>query len=175
MITIVDNSFQNCAYLGRELNWFLLRICMSVRMLEWEKISTCNNSALTLQAYFFLFLNNVGIDVHLNFKYTEKVTKNRKDWSLWFIWYYEWLVLLQVPKYFGLVQMFWARPKIYMHVVPVPKNFCHTKRWLPFSKLVIVPAQKFWRSIYAIKFLDWFKKFGLSQKILGPEDEQGIR
>ena len=34
------------------------------------------------------------------------------------------LVLLQVPKCFGLVQIFCARPKIYLHFVPDQKMIC---------------------------------------------------
>ena len=32
------------------------------------------------------------------------------------------LVLLQVPKCFGLVQMFCAKPKVYLHIVAVTKR-----------------------------------------------------
>ena len=38
------------------------------------------------------------------------------------------LVLLQVPKCFGLVQIFCARPKIYLHIVAVTNISCQTKR-----------------------------------------------
>ena len=38
------------------------------------------------------------------------------------------LVLLQVPKCFGLVQIFCARPKIYLHIVAVTNFLCQTKR-----------------------------------------------
>ena len=34
------------------------------------------------------------------------------------------LVLLQVPKCFGLVQIFCARQKIYLHIVPDKKMIC---------------------------------------------------
>ena len=45
------------------------------------------------------------------------------------------LVLLQVPKYFGLVQIFCARPKIDIKILwQSQKNLCRTKRWFPFSK-----------------------------------------
>ena len=45
------------------------------------------------------------------------------------------LVLLQVPKCFGLVQFFCARPKIYLHIVAVTNILCQTKRWFAFSKI----------------------------------------
>ena len=38
------------------------------------------------------------------------------------------LVLLQVPKNFGLVQIFCARPKIYLHIVAFTNILCQTKR-----------------------------------------------
>ena len=38
------------------------------------------------------------------------------------------LVLLQVPKCFGLVQIFCARAKTYLHVVVVTNILCQTKR-----------------------------------------------
>ena len=38
------------------------------------------------------------------------------------------LVLLQFPKCFGLVQIFCARPKIYLHIVAVTNILCQTKR-----------------------------------------------
>ena len=38
------------------------------------------------------------------------------------------LVLLQVPKCFGLVQIFCVRPKIYLHIVAVTNILCLTKR-----------------------------------------------
>ena len=52
------------------------------------------------------------------------------------------LVLLQVPKYLGLVQIFRGRPKIYIHFVAVPKILRHTKRWFPFSKFVFCAGTK---------------------------------
>ena len=38
------------------------------------------------------------------------------------------LVLLQVPKYFVLVQIFCARTKIYLHIAAVTYILCQTKR-----------------------------------------------
>ena len=75
------------------------------------------------------------------------------------------LVVLHVPKRFGLVQMFCARPKIYLHFVAVTNILCQTKRWFAFSKIgfcagtkvfeclvllqvpkCFVPVQIFWAS-----------------------------
>ena len=64
------------------------------------------------------------------------------------------LVLLQVPKWFGLVQIFCAKPKIYLHIVAVTKIFKE--------------------ALNAVKFLGWLKKFGPAQTILGPVKGQGI-
>ena len=53
------------------------------------------------------------------------------------------LVLLQVPKYFVLVQIFCARPKIYSRIIAVTNILCQTKKLFAFSKLVFVLSQKF--------------------------------
>ena len=39
------------------------------------------------------------------------------------------LILLGVPKYFGLVQIFCARSKIDFHIVLIPNSWCQTKSW----------------------------------------------
>ena len=81
------------------------------------------------------------------------------------------LVLLQVPKYFGLVKNFWARPKTdtYLYIL------CYTKRWFPFSKSGFSAGAKvIEEALNAIKFLEWLKKFGPAQNILGPVKGQGI-
>jgi hypothetical protein len=70
------------------------------------------------------------------------------------------LVLLQVPKCFGLVQIFCARQKIYLHIVAVTNILCQTK--------------VFEEALNVVKFLGWLKKFGPAQKILGRVKEQGI-
>ena len=85
------------------------------------------------------------------------------------------LLLLQVPKCFGLVQIFCARPKIYLHIVAVTNIFGQTKRWFAFSNIGFCAGTKvFEEALNAVKFLDWLKKFGPAQKILGPVKEQGI-
>ena len=85
------------------------------------------------------------------------------------------LVLLQVPKCFGLVQIFCARPKIYLHIVAVTNILCQTKRWFAFSKIGFCAGTKvFEEALNAFKFLSWLKKFGPSQNILWPIKRQGI-
>ena len=71
--------------------------------------------------------------------------------------------------------MFWAGPKIYLHIVADPKILCRTKRLLAFSKIGFCPGTKvFEEALNAVKFLDWLKKFGSAQNILGPVNGQGI-
>ena len=72
------------------------------------------------------------------------------------------LVLLQVPKCFGLVQVFCARPKIYLHIVAVTNILCQTKKWFEFSKIGFWASKKvfeeanFWAGS---KYLDQHKTF----------------
>ena len=85
------------------------------------------------------------------------------------------LVLLQVPKCFGLVQIFCARPKIYLHIVAVTNILCQTKRWFAFSKIGFCAGTKvFEEALNAVKFLGWLKQFGPAQNILGLVKGQGI-
>ena len=85
------------------------------------------------------------------------------------------LVFLQVPKCIVLVQIFWASPKIYLHIVPVTNSLCQTKRWFAFSKIGFCAATKvFEEALNAVKFLGWLKKFGPAQNILRPVKGQGI-
>jgi hypothetical protein len=55
------------------------------------------------------------------------------------------LVLLQVPKCFGLVQIFCAKPKVYLHIVAVTNILCQTKNDLHSAKLYFVAGQKFFK------------------------------
>ena len=74
-----------------------------------------------------------------------------------------------------LVQIFCARPKIYLIVVAVTNILCQTKRWFAFSKTGFCAGTKVFEvALNAVKFLDWLKKFGLAQIILGPVKGQGI-
>ena len=85
------------------------------------------------------------------------------------------LVLLQVPKCFVLVQIFCARPKIYLDIVTVTNILCQTKRWFAFSKIGFCAGSKvFEKALNAVKFLGWLKTFGQAQNILGPVKGQGI-
>ena len=78
------------------------------------------------------------------------------------------LVLLQVPKSFGLVQIFCTRPKIYLHFLAVTNILYQTKRWFAFSKIGFCAGTKvFEEALNAVKFLVWLKKFGPAQNILG--------
>ena len=86
------------------------------------------------------------------------------------------LVLLQVQKCFGLVHIFCARPKIYLHIVTVTNILCQTKKWFAFSKIVFCAGTKvFEEALSAVKFVGWLKKFGPAQNILQPVKGQGIR
>ena len=85
------------------------------------------------------------------------------------------LVLLKVTKCFGLVQIFCARPKINLHIVPVPNFLCKTKRWFPFDKFSYCASTKpFEAALNAIHFLVWHKKIGLEQNILWHIKGQGL-
>ena len=85
------------------------------------------------------------------------------------------LVLLKVPKCFGLVQNFCARPKIYLRIVAVTNILCQTKRWFAYSKIGFCAITKvFEEAINAVKFLGWLKKFGPAQNILGLVKGQDI-
>ena len=86
------------------------------------------------------------------------------------------LVHLQVPKCFGLVQIFCASPNIYLHIVAVTNILCQTKRWFAFRKIGFCAGTKvFEEALNAVKFLGWLKKFGPAQNILAPVKGQGIR
>jgi hypothetical protein len=88
---------------------------------------------------------------------------------------YLYLVLLQVSKCFGRIQIFCARPKIYLHIVAVTNILCQTKRWFAFSKIVFCAGTKvFEEALNAVKVLGWLKNFGPAQNILGPVKGQGI-
>ena len=82
---------------------------------------------------------------------------------------------MQVPKYFGLVQIVCARPNIYLQIVAVTNILCQTRRWFEFCKIVFCVGTKvFEEALNAFNFLGWLKQFGLAQNILGPVKGQGI-
>ena len=81
---------------------------------------------------------------------------------------------MQVPKCFGLVQIFCARPKN-IYTLWQSQTFCaRQKEDLHSVKLVFVPA-KAEEALNAVKFLGWQKIFRPAQNILGPVKGQGIR
>ena len=49
--------------------------------------------------------------------------------------------LLQVPKTFVTVQIFWGRPNVWLHLVPLQKLLCWHKNWI-YSSFGL--AQKIW-------------------------------
>ena len=68
------------------------------------------------------------------------------------------LVLLQVPKHVGLVQIFCAIPKTDLHIAPVPKILSWTKRWFTFSKFSFRVSTKFCKvALSTVSFLLWHK------------------
>ena len=71
------------------------------------------------------------------------------------------LVPLQVPKCFGLVQIFCARPKIYLHILAVTNILYQTKRWFAFSKIVFCAGTK----VFEEALFKGSQIFGLAQKI----------
>ena len=84
-------------------------------------------------------------------------------------------VLLQVPKWFVLVQNFWASPKIWVHLVPLQKLLCRDKNQFYWMQIIFLSGTKcLWLPQYVNKFLVWHKRCGPAQNILGPVKGQGI-
>ena len=52
---------------------------------------------------------------------------------------------LQVPKCFGLIQIFCDRPKMYLHFVAVTNILCQTKRGIDCSQIFGL-VQNIWTS-----------------------------
>ena len=72
------------------------------------------------------------------------------------------------PKMFWAGPNFFARPKIYLHIVAVTNILCQTTRWIAFSKIVFCAGTKvFEEALNAVKF-------GPAQNILGPVKGQDI-
>ena len=96
------------------------------------------------------------------------------NYNFVFIWYLC-LVLLQVPNFFVLVQIFCASPKIWLHLVPLQKLLCWHKNQFYWMQIIFLSGTKcLWLPQYVNKFLVWHKKFGPAQNILGPVKGQGI-
>ena len=88
---------------------------------------------------------------------------------------YQCLVLLQVPKYFVPVQIFWVSPKFWLHLVPLQKVLCRHKNQFYWMQIIFLCGTKFlWLAQYVDKFLVRHKKFGPEQNILGPVKGQSI-
>ena len=84
------------------------------------------------------------------------------------------LVLLHVPKCFVPVQIFWANPKIWLHLVPLQNLLCRHKNQFCWMQIIFLSGTKcLWLPQYVNTFLVWHKKFGPSQNILGPVKGQG--
>ena len=85
------------------------------------------------------------------------------------------LVLLQVSKCVVPVQIFWASPKIWLHLVHFQKSLCWHKNQFSWMQIIFLSGPKcLWLPQYVNKFLVWRKKFEPAQNILGPVKEQGI-
>ena len=83
---------------------------------------------------------------------------------------------LQVTKCFVPVQIFWASPKIWLHLVPLQKLLCRHKNQFYWMQIIFLSGTKcLWLPQYINKFLVWHKKFGSAQNILGPVKGQGIK
>ena len=66
-----------------------------------------------------------------------------------------------------LVQIFCARPKIYLQIVVVTNILCQTKRQFAFSKIGFCAGPKvFEEALDAVKFLGWSKFFMLDQQFI---------
>ena len=85
-----------------------------------------------------------------------------------------WPVLLQVPKYFVLSQIFWSLPKFKLHLVPLQKILYQQKNWIYEMEIIIWSGiKKMGLAQFVNQFLVWHKKFGPAQNILGPVEGQG--
>ena len=56
------------------------------------------------------------------------------------------LVLLQVPKFFVPVQIFWASPKIWLHLVPLQNLLCWHKKQFYWMQIIFLSGTKIWTS-----------------------------
>ena len=85
------------------------------------------------------------------------------------------LVLLQVSKCFVSIQIFWASPNFWLHLVPLQKLLCRHKNKFYWMQIIFLSGTKcLWLPQYVNKFLVGYKKFRPAQNILGPVKGQGI-
>ena len=54
------------------------------------------------------------------------------------------LVRLQVPKCFVPVQIFWASPKIWLHLVPLERLLCRHKKQFYWVQIIFLSGTKCW-------------------------------
>jgi hypothetical protein len=88
-----------------------------------------------------------------------------------------------MPCPFTGPKMFWAGPNVFVpdqkfiYILWQSQTFCaRQKDDLHSVKLVFCAGTKvFEEALNIVKFLGWFKNFGLAQNIFGPEKGQGIR
>jgi hypothetical protein len=86
------------------------------------------------------------------------------------------LVLLQVAKCFVPVQIFWASPNIWLHLVHLQKLLCRHKNQFYWMEIIFLSGTKcLWLPQYVNKFLVWHKQFGPAQNILGSVKGQGMK
>ena len=72
------------------------------------------------------------------------------------------------------VQIFWASPKIRLHLVPLQKLLCWHKKLCFWMQIIFLSGPKcLWLPQCVNKFLVWHKKFGPAQNILEPVKGQG--
>ena len=73
------------------------------------------------------------------------------------------------------VQIFWASPKIWLHLVPLQKLLCWHKNQFYWMQIIFLSGTKcLWLAQYVNKFLVRHKKFGPAQNILRPVKGQDI-
>ena len=150
-------------------NW--LMTCQKHKKKTWQLTLVASYQKPTGQKMYKLFLLVYAlITAHLAI-----VIMNYRYASYEYIPPNLFLVLLQVPKCFVLVQIFWDSPKIWLHLVPLQKLLCWQKNQFYWIQIIFLSGKNcLWLSQYVNKFLVWHKKFRPAQNILGPVKGQGI-
>ena len=73
------------------------------------------------------------------------------------------------------VQIFWASPKIWLHLVPLQNLLCRHKKQFYWMQIIFLSGTKcLWLPQYLNKFLVWHKKIGPAQNILEPVKGKGM-
>ena len=79
------------------------------------------------------------------------------------------------PKMFCAGPNFLSQTKNWLHLVLLQKLLCPHKNQFYWMQNIFLFGTKFlWQAQYDNKCLDWLKKFGPAQNILGPVKGQGI-